>query len=119
MIPLSLSSQTLQVSLSTSPVSTQPTMLAAFYDQNKDGNQTKWAINVTTFAGTANVTSVPAPQQTFTRCIESLHISNPDVSSVIAIFKLNDGGTATNIQRLTIPAGRSGGYEDGSGWYAT
>ena len=102
-------------------VTTQPMANVSFYDENIQGEDTKLAAKQTNFNHSTAVVLCSAPQQNFTRNVESLTFYNAnstDVSTIIYLYE-STTSTSTNLANICLKTLETGGYEEGFGFYAT
>ena len=117
MLVLASTTQVLQIVLAGAVAANQPKTYVSYYDENKEGSESKSANQVATGNSTTDVTILAAPQQNFVRYVEFLSIYNKDTASIDCTLKLDDNATETEIVRQTIPTLRSLCWDRNNGFY--
>lgn len=116
MIRLDKTTRTIMVVMGAAKTTTEPTCAIAFYDENLAGDDTKGALQTSTFNDTTDVTACAAPPQSFVRCIESITVYNADTVAQAVTVKIDDNGTQTRLIKYNLTAGQSLVYENQGGW---
>ena len=100
-------------------VTTQPMANVVFSDENQSGDDTKYASKQTNFNHSTSVILCSAPQQNFTRNIESLTVYNADsaASSTRIFIYESTTSTSTNLANYLVGVAETLGYEDQYGFY--
>ena len=115
MIRLDSTTRKLQAVISSAVTTTSPSTVVCFYDQNKEGAETKGAVQLSSVS-TVDVDICAAPQQGFVRCIDNIQIYNSDTANMIVSVKIDDSGVDTLLMKQTLSPSQTLFFEAQGGW---
>lgn len=120
MIPLDKTTLKLQIALTSSPA-TQSDVVVGYYDVSRERKESNEEYpRRLQRAQTNNTTDVDicdAPGRSdMVRNIEHISITNRHSLAVVAVVKIDEGGTEHTVKRVSIAADSTVTYEHGAGW---
>ena len=115
MITLDSTTKKLQVVLAGNVTTNQLVVNVVWTDENIEGVDTKYASKQSVTNQTTDVDICDAPQQNFTRNIETITVYNADTVAATITVKIDNGGTETILFKQALNAGETFLLEHGAG----
>lgn len=120
MIYLDGSSEKLEIVLGGAKTTNDCPYFSSFYDvprqQITDYSELPGGNKFGNTNGTTAVTLVAAPNQSVTRNVRHMSISNQDTVATVVTVRINDGSNTYILSEVSLTANQTLTYESGAGW---